>query len=125
MHELAENGRNKGNSMRGRAQSSSSGSSRSSASNATATLELPSKHFIFDRDWYPDVPLVLQANQLIIGRLSEGYPMAELVAEAARNEAGCFPGTMAAYFHHAITLELACLMSHDTVQMAIVKGIRV
>uniref|UniRef100_L2FG87 Uncharacterized protein n=1 Tax=Colletotrichum fructicola (strain Nara gc5) TaxID=1213859 RepID=L2FG87_COLFN len=109
--------------MRGRAQSICSGSS--SASNTTATLELPSKHFIFDRDWYPDVPLVIQANQLIIGRLSEGYPMAELVAEAARNEAGCCPGTMAAYFHHAITLELACLMSHDTVQMAIVKGIRV
>ncbi|TQN69548.1 hypothetical protein CSHISOI_05943 [Colletotrichum shisoi] len=50
--------------------------------------------------------------------------MAELVEESARNEAGCSPGTMAAYFHRAITLELACLMSNDTVQMAIVKGVR-
>ncbi|GKT54658.1 hypothetical protein ColTof4_08479 [Colletotrichum tofieldiae] len=84
--------------MRGRAQSTCSGSSRSS----TATA----------------------ANQLIIGRLSLGHTMAELVEESARNEAGCSPGTMAAYFHHAITLELACLMSNDTVQMAIVKGMR-
>ncbi|GJC80364.1 hypothetical protein ColLi_03202 [Colletotrichum liriopes] len=81
--------------MRSRAQSTCSGSSRSSTSTA-----------------------------LIIGRLSLGYTMAELVEESARNEAGCSPGTMAAYFHHAITLELACLMSNDTVQMAIVKGMR-
>ncbi|TDZ29898.1 hypothetical protein C8034_v011595 [Colletotrichum sidae] len=109
--------------MRGRAQSSCSGSSRSSAT--TATTSQQQRHFIFDRDWYPDVPLVIQANQLIIGRLSEGHGFADLVAEAARNEAGCTPGTMAAYFHHAITLELACLMSNDTVQAAIVKGVRV
>ncbi|KAK2060019.1 hypothetical protein LY76DRAFT_604303 [Colletotrichum caudatum] len=110
--------------MRGRTHSNCSGSSRSSASTA-ATGGDQARHFIFDRDWYPDLPLVIQANQLIIGRLSLGHPMAELVAESARNEAGCTPGTMAAYFHHAITLELACLMSNDAVQMAIVKGVRV
>ncbi|KAK2006316.1 hypothetical protein LZ32DRAFT_696175 [Colletotrichum eremochloae] len=110
--------------MRGRTQSNCSGSSRSSAS-TTVTGEEQARHFIFDRDWYPDLPLVIQANQLIIGRLSLGYSIAELVVESARNEAGCSPGTMAAYFHHAITLELACLMSNDTVQMAIVKGERV
>ncbi|KAK6227455.1 hypothetical protein QIS74_01010 [Colletotrichum tabaci] len=114
--------------MRGRAQSNCSGSSRSSTWTAAAAAAAAggeqARHFIFDRDWYPDLPLVIQANQLIIGRLSLGYPMAELVEESARNEAGCSPGTMAAYFHHAITLELACLMSNDTVQMAIVKGVR-
>ncbi|KAF4781874.1 hypothetical protein HER10_EVM0004499 [Colletotrichum scovillei] len=112
--------------MRGRAQSSCSGSSRSSASTGSASSGTQeARHFIFDRDWYPDVPLVIQANQLIIGRLGLGHTLPELVAESARNEAGCHPGTMAAYFHHAITLELACLMSNDTVQMAIVKGVRV
>ncbi|KAK1480702.1 hypothetical protein CPAR01_09557 [Colletotrichum paranaense] len=118
--------------MRGRAQSSCSGSSRSSASTGSASSGTEAyangfgrRHFIFDRDWYPDVPLVIQANQLIIGRLGLGHTLPELVAESARNEAGCHPGTMAAYFHHAITLELACLMSNDTVQMAIVKGVRV
>ncbi|KAK0376311.1 hypothetical protein CLIM01_06343 [Colletotrichum limetticola] len=118
--------------MRGRAQSSCSGSSRSSASTGSASSLQEAyangfgrRHFIFDRDWYPDVPLVIQANQLIIGRLGLGHTLPELVAESARNEAGCHPGTMAAYFHHAITLELACLMSNDTVQMAIVKGVRV
>ncbi|KZL81392.1 hypothetical protein CI238_00327 [Colletotrichum incanum] len=110
--------------MRGRAQSNCSGSSGSSTSTAVRGGE-QARHFIFDRDWYPDLPLVIQANQLIIGRLSLGYKMAELVEESARNEAGCSPGTMAAYFHHAITLELACLMSNDTIQMAIVKGVRV
>ncbi|KZL75601.1 hypothetical protein CT0861_06992 [Colletotrichum tofieldiae] len=109
--------------MRGRAQSTCSGSSRSSTATAVRGGE-QARHFIFDRDWYPDLPLVIQANQLIIGRLSLGHTMAELVEESARNEAGCSPGTMAAYFHHAITLELACLMSNDTVQMAIVKGMR-
>ncbi|TKW48153.1 hypothetical protein CTA1_2592 [Colletotrichum tanaceti] len=113
--------------MRGRAKSNCSGSSRSSTWTAAvaATGGEQARHFIFDRDWYPDLPLVIQANQLIIGRLSLGYRMAELVEESARNEAGSCPGTMAAYFHHAITLELACLMSNDTVQMAIVKGVRV
>ncbi|KAF6800341.1 hypothetical protein CSOJ01_12193 [Colletotrichum sojae] len=118
--------------MRGRAQSNCSGSSRSSTSTASAgqgtaparANQRPGLTAAL-ADWYPDVPLVIQANQLIIGRLSEGYPMSELVAESARNEAGCSPGTMAAYFHHAITLELACLMSNDAVQVAIVKGVRV
>ncbi|KAF9871488.1 hypothetical protein CkaCkLH20_11135 [Colletotrichum karsti] len=111
--------------MRGRTQSSSSSDSSRSSASTTAAGKTEQRHFIFDRDWYPDVPLVIQANQLIIGRLSEGHTMGELVAEAAQNEAGCSPGTMAAYFHHAITLELACLMSNDTIQMAIVKGLRV
>ncbi|OLN88064.1 hypothetical protein CCHL11_00210 [Colletotrichum chlorophyti] len=110
--------------MRGRTQSSCSGSSWSSTPTALARAE-QAKHFIFDRDWYPDVPLVIQANQLIIGRLSLGHTLPELIEESAKNEAGCSPGSMAAYFHHAITLELACLMSNDTIQMAIVKGIRV
>ncbi|KAL0936103.1 uncharacterized protein CTRU02_208318 [Colletotrichum truncatum] len=108
--------------MRGRTQSNSSGSSASAAS---ASGQIQARHFIFDRDWYPDVPLVIQANQLIIGRLSEGYKLPELLEESAQNEAGCIPGTMAAYFHHAITLELACLMANDAVQVAIVKGIRI
>ncbi|OHE99049.1 hypothetical protein CORC01_05739 [Colletotrichum orchidophilum] len=118
--------------MRGRAQSNGSGSSRSSALTASAAglqeticSQACRTHFIFDRDWYPDVPLVIQANQLIIGRLELGHTLPELIAESAKNEAGCHPGTMAAYFHHAITLELACLMSNDVVQMAIVKGVRV